>query len=330
MNLSPEAEFFAALQSAAFIDRSDVGRILVTGVDRVDLLHRLSTNDLASLKIGETIGTSFTTEKGRMVDYVTVCARDSSLLLLTSAQTVQHLLQWLEKYHIMEDVAFSSVTAKTLMATVVGPDAISISSRIFGSSLTPNTVISLKTPFGDSTIVCVQEFHTSMVHVIVNAESGTTMWSYLVSEGGKYGACMMGVDSYEAFRISHGIPVGGHEIAEDFNPFDCGLAHSISFTKGCYIGQEVIARLDTYQKVQRLMVGIVLSDRPMDIRSRVSVYNGTEEAGWITSISPVSIRGKYPGLAIVKKSSITNGQEVTFRHDDKLFLANIGELPIKF
>ncbi len=329
MNLSPESELLTALQSAALVDRSEVGRILVTGRDRVDLLHRLSTNDLASLKVGQTIGTAFTTEKGRMVDYVTVCVRESSLLLLTSPRTEQQFLQWLEKYHIMEDITFSLATDKTFMATVVGPDALSIASKVLDSSFRSNSVVSIKMPFGESTIVSEQVFHTSMVHFIVNAEQGVSMWSHLTSEGEKHGVGVMGAGAFEAFRISHGIPVAGHEISEDFNPYDCGLSHALSFTKGCYIGQEVIARLDTYQKVQRGLVGVVSSDRPMDLQSKIPLHKGTEEVGWLTSLSPDAIKGKYPGLAIVKKSSIAPGQEVTFRNGNKLFQANIAELPIE-
>lgn len=330
MNLSSESEILSALQSAAFVDRSEVGRILVTGVDRMDFLHRLSTNDLASLKVGETLGTAFTTEKGRMVDYVTVCVRDSSLLLLTSARIEQQFLQWLEKYHIMEDISFSSVTAKTLMATIVGPAATSFASKIFESSLPPNTVVSLKTSFGEATIVCVQEFHTAMVHVIVNAEQGASMWGFLRREEETLGIPVMGAESYDAFRISNGIPVGGKEISEDFNPYDCGLSHAISFTKGCYVGQEVIARLDTYQKVQRGLIGIVSSERPVELESKIPLSKGTEEVGWLTSLSQVSIKGKYPGLAIVKKSSITGGQELTYKHGDNLFAASVSELPITY
>ena len=328
MNPSDDSVILSALQSAAVVDRRDVGRLVVTGGDRIDFLHRLSTNDVASLKPGGVRGTAFTTEKGRMVDYVTVCVRESSLLLLVSSRAETQFLQWLEKYHIMEDVSFSSLTQKTGMATLVGPKALQVASRIVDSPIKINSASLLNMPFSEVTVISVDDFHTPMVHFVVEKDNYKTLWDYLCLEGEKQGVGVMNAGAYEAFRISRGIPVFGHEISEAFNPYDCGLTHAISFTKGCYIGQEVIARLDTYQKVQRGLVGAVLSDRPDEVQVNVPLNRGTEEIGWLTSLSSIPINGKYPGLAIVKKNSMTGEGDLTFRNGEQNYLTKLVELPV--
>jgi hypothetical protein len=329
MSTGTDLEFHAAARKAAFVERSAVGRIMVTGTDRIDLLHRLSTNDLLSVQRGQVVGTAFTTDKGRMVDYVKVCVLDSSLLLLTSTETGTRLVDWVEKFHIMEDIQLIPLTHGTAMFTVLGPESATVVSKLFDVATLPNTVSEHETSFGRLTVICIQEFMTTMVNLVVERDRAPAVWDRISSAGDSHSLVNMGVDAFEAYRISRGIPAASHEISESFNPYECGLANAISFTKGCYIGQEVIARLDTYRKIQRTMTGVVFGEELQGVRSPTPLNKGKEEVGGLTSVSPVAIGGKYVAIAIVKMGSVRVGDSVMLTDQGRSIEGIVSDFPIE-
>jgi folate-binding protein YgfZ len=117
--------------------------------------------------------------------------------------------------------------------------------------------------------------------------------------------------TYETLRIEAGIPLFPSELNEKHNPLETSLVQAISFTKGCYIGQEVIARLDTYDKVQRHLMG-VLTDSPdaLAAPTAISTSDGTQ-IGEITSTTFSPTLGKTIGLGFVKTAFANPGNTVT-------------------
>ena len=138
----------------------------------------------------------------------------------------------------------------------------------------------------------------------------------------------MGPLAYELFRIAHGVPSIGAEISEAFNPYEVGLRSAISFTKGCYIGQEVIARLDTYKKVQREPWGIVLdADQPAP-RPGASLIQGESEIGVLTSISEAALRGKRCGIGILKKGSVHSDDPIGIAGEGSVVAGRCVRFPV--
>ena len=111
----------------------------------------------------------------------------------------------------------------------------------------------------------------------------------------------MEADSYEAFRIASGVPAYGPELGEEVNPLEAGLWDSVSFTKGCYVGQEVVARLNTYEKVKRYLAMLSLEDGAIPDAGAPLTVDG-KDAGKLTSVSPVLISGRRPALGYVRKA----------------------------
>ncbi len=301
---SLEDEFDAACSRVALIDRSWVGKIALHGTDSLDLLHRLSTNDLLRAEAGDTVPTVLLTEKGRIIDYVHVLVARSSPFLLVSPTNEDRLERWIEKYTIMEDVRTERQTSNFSLLTLVGPLALAAAEMIFQCSLRRSKVTDIHLPFADVRILSRQEFSTSLVDILIDAQDATAVWNYIMRHREETGLQPMGSRAYEAFRVSRGLPAVGAELSENFNPFEVGLHDAISFTKGCYIGQEVIARLDTYQKVQREPWGLVLdADGPLPLSGAV-VLHDEEEIGVVTSVSEAVIRGKRLAIAILKKNRV--------------------------
>lgn len=294
-------EYTAATESAAVHDSSYVGRVRATGVDVLDLLHRLSTNDVVSLEAGQGAPTIFTTERGRVLDLVIVFNLGDHVLLLTGPQTRDKVVEWIDKYTIVEDVVLENVTLSTAMLSVIGPKAPATLGDLVGVELDSfeahrSSQISIAGVEG---------------HVLRRDMVGLPRYELLVSSGDaervwqkvtEAGAVPMGLEAFEALRVGNGVPGFGSELGESYNPLETGLWGSVSFTKGCYIGQEVIARLDTYQKVQRHLVSLSFSPGSQ-VSAGAELSKDGKGVGRVTSVARVPTDGQVIGLAYIRKDA---------------------------
>ncbi len=249
-------EYAAFRVGAALVDRSHLGRIEQSGADAIDLLHRLSTADIESLAEGEARRTILASERGRILDVFTVVRRaERPLLLLTSGAFKNLLLEKIEFYTITEDSTLEDVSATTAQLAIAGPGSAAVMSDLSGAS-----VASL--PAGRHTevviggdrvlVIAASDGINPRFDLILDADSASGVWDAITSAG----ALPVGREAAEAYRVEIGVPTAGREISERINPLEADLLDLIDFDKGCYIGQEVIARLDTYDKVQRKLVGL--------------------------------------------------------------------------
>jgi len=296
-----------------------------TGKDRVDLLHRLSTNDLLSVKIGQTVGTSFLTEKGRLVDYAYLLFRKNSVLALISPGNEAAFTQWIDKYVIMDDVHYRSLGNGLTMFSFIGPAAPDILHAVVGVQC--DTGYHVEANFLEMPVIISRrpDFGGLRFDLIMAVSDKERILESLGKSGPN--VPLMERVPYEAYRILRGIPAFGHEISAAFNPYETGLVHSINSRKGCYIGQEVIARLETYDKVRRKLVGLIFRQPPGATSDRIPLRNRSGEIGWITSASEASIRGFYCGLAIVNKEAAQAG-EVLLVEQNNDWRGLVLELPI--
>jgi folate-binding protein YgfZ len=288
----------------------------------------LSTNNLLAGKAGQVIGTVFTTDKGRIIDHVQVAIRDTSLLLLTSPTMEIAFSGWIEKYTIMEDIHLDVVTESTSQFSLVGPKSRAFVEEATGVFLTPNQFIEIPIESFNVTVLYRNEFQTESVDFITSASEAATLWRFLTEYREGYEIIRIGAEAYEAFRISRGIPGIRSELSEAFNPYDVGLVHAINFSKGCYLGQEVIARIDTYQKQQNVMCGIVCDASPHAMHQGSSVSHEGNEIGIVTSVFHGMIRGKQLGITILKKNSAPTDDNVSILSDGNMCRGVVCPFPI--
>jgi len=295
-------EYLAAKVSAGVVDWCNVGRIRLTGHDGLDLLNRLSTNDLLRLTTGTVADTVLTTEKGRIVDLLTVHVFDDHLLVLTSPGNQERVLERIGRFTFSEDVNAIDVTADTGMFSLYGPKAQSMLETIVGQGFTglspgyhalvgiagTQVTVALTTPLGGRGF-----------NLVIPGASKDRVWAAVLDKGQPFGAKPIGTEAFEILRVEAGIPVFGKELDERFNPIEAGLASAISFTKGCYVGQEVIARLNTYQKVQRQLVGLAF-DSDLEPRPGSKLLAGEAEEGLLTSVVMSPALGRPLGLGYVR------------------------------
>ena len=317
----PDRGGYESLQSGAgLVDRSSVGRLSFSGEDALDLLHRLSTNDLLALEVGQAAHTVLTSPKGRIVDLLYVLRRDADSLVLTAPETRQKVVDWIDFYTFAEEVEARDLTEETAMFSLSGPGAKGVLEGLAeGGNIPTGADEHAAVPLAG---VCATVMRSDFLRdegydLIVPAEAGQAVWSSLRDAG----ASPVSSEAYEAVRIERGVPAFGKELGESYNPLEAGLLDYVSFTKGCYVGQEVVTRLNTYQKVQKRLAGFVF-DGPASQGAKLMLDG--KQVGVVTSVA-VSPGGEAIGLGYVKRSVPEEGTVLNVDGTD--FTARVTPVP---
>ncbi|MDO8750060.1 MAG: aminomethyltransferase family protein [Dehalococcoidia bacterium] len=303
------AEYQAARQGAALLDRSYVGRIRITGKDALDLINRLSSNKVDILPSGTGAGTVLPTSKGRIIDLIHLFATEDHLLMLTSPQTRRQVADWIDTYTFSEEIALDDVTEDTDMITLLGPGAPALLERLTG------TPVAHLEPYA-STHVLIDGVPALLLRtdpagspgydLMTSADQGEVLWRALATPG--TGATPVGEATYNVLRVEAGVPRYGWELSDEVNPWEVALHPFISFTKGCYTGQEVILRLYNYKRIQRQLVPVTFSSA--EVAEGANLRQGDKEAGRVTSVIRHPVTGKAMGLAIVRNTFAAPGSEL--------------------
>ncbi|MDZ7953268.1 folate-binding protein [Nostoc sp. DedQUE09] len=310
----------AAIQAArvgvAICDRTAWGRIKVAGDDRLNFLHNQSTNNFQILKPGQGCDTVFVTSTARTIDLVTAYVREDAVILLVSPNRRQFLMEWLDKYIFYADkVELSDITQYTNTFSLIGPGSDAVLEKLGIGEL-------IGQPYGSHQVYTIAP--AEGVRIAVGSGLAApgytltfpytdkeTVWNKLLEAG----AVEMSDRAWDALRILQGRPAPDAELTDDYNPLEVGLWQTISFTKGCYIGQETIARLNTYKGVKQHLLGVRLS-APVEVGSAIAV--GDEKVGKLTSYTQTAdgyfglgyIRTKAGGVGLKVKVGETEGEVI--------------------
>ena len=305
----------AVREGVAICDRTHWGRILVSDSDRLRFLHNQSTNDFEQLRSGQGCDTVFVTSTARTIDLATAYVTEDAVLLLVSPQRRQYLIDWLDRYIFFADkVKLQDVTSETAAFSLIGSksdvllEQLGVSS-IIGQPYATHQLVQLADV--EVRVAVGSGLATPGYTLIVPAEKAANVWSFLVAAG----SVPMGDRVWEVLRIQQGRPVPERELTEDYNPLEAGLWQTLSFNKGCYIGQETIARLNTYKGVKQYLWGIRL-DAPAEPGSVITVAD--EKVGKLTSYTDTEngafglgyIRTKAGGAGLQVQVGETTGEVV--------------------
>ena len=302
----------AAKTKVALVDRSHWGLVKISGEDRLRYLHNQSTNDFNRLKPGEGCDTVFVTSTGRTLDLATAYVTEDSVLVLVSPNRLQQLLKWLDRFIFPFDkVKLSDISPENAIFTLIGVDSNTLLSKLGLENFSdrPSYNHELVTIDGISLRLGVDSgLALPGYTLIVPVDGAAQIWSKLIDAG----AVPIGDRVWEQLRIEQGRPAPDRELTEDYNPLEAGLWYTISFDKGCYIGQETIARLNTYQGVKQRLWGIKLSDRvlpptPITVDDKkigvLTSYIDTAEGG----LGLAYVKTKAGGAGLSVKVGATEG-----------------------
>ncbi|OCQ90539.1 glycine cleavage system protein T [Nostoc sp. MBR 210] len=282
----------AAKEGVAVCDRSFWGRIRVADDDRIRFLHNQSTNDFQSRKPGQGCDTVMVTSTARTIDLVSAYILEDAVLLLVSPNRREFLMQWLDRYIFFADkVALTDITEETATFSLIGPDSDAIVEKLGAGAIIGQPDGNHLLIDGGVMVAVGSGLGLPGYTLILPATEKQKVWQQIL----ELGAVELSDRAWETLRILQGRPNPDAELTDDYNPLEVGLWQTISFDKGCYIGQETIARLNTYKGVKQNLWGIRLS-APVEIGSAIAL--GDEKIGKLTSYTETS--DGYIGLAYIR------------------------------
>jgi tRNA-modifying protein YgfZ len=288
-------EYAALTQGCGLVDRSERGKLALTGADAKQFLNGQVTNDVGALQPGAGCYAAFLTHKGKMLGDVRVLDAGGELLLDTERVALQALFDMVRRFSVGYDVQLHKRTLERALFSLVGPRT----SRVVGAVPSPEHA-HVETDLGR--IVATAEG----ADVLCDADRADAVRAALIEAG----AVEVGEDAAEIVRVERGRPRYGIDMDDGTIPEEAALNdRAVSFTKGCYVGQETVARLHWKGKPNRRLRGLRLSAPASggeELRLGAGTAGGAADGGRIVGrvgSAVVSPRHGPIALAIVRREA---------------------------
>lgn len=329
------AEHAALARSAGVLDMSFRSRICVLGADRARFLHGQVTNNIKQLQPGTGCYAAITTNKGKLqADLHVHCLADELLLDFEPGLTA-NVTGRLEKFVVADDVQFVDVAPHYGLLSVQGVRAAEAVAAVGLFPAVPDQAFqSVKASaalVGEVYLVNLPRSGSAGFDLFVPVASLGAVADKLIAAAKQIGGRACGWNALELARIEAGIPRFGADMDETNLPQEAGIeARAVSFTKGCYIGQEVINRVRTFGQVSRALRGLRLPAAlpVLPVRGDKLFHDG-KEVGYVTSAAKSPKLNANLALGYVRKECNTGGTELILRNDSGEWPASIVALPFK-
>jgi folate-binding protein YgfZ len=301
-----EGEYKAGLNDAVLLDRSHEGRLKITGQDRFELINRMSTNDVLQMQIDEGRATVFTNPTARVIDRAVAFNADGALWLLAGPGRGEPLRNYLQRNIFFNDqAALEDVTSTTHQFALHGPKAGEIMGAFLPtvSDLSPLSGRQMGVEGEAGYVARLKPLSEQHWVLIVPASQGATVWQRLMTVGQSYGLRPSGGLTFNTLRIRAGVPGTGRELSTDYIPLEIGLWDEVSFNKGCYTGQEIIARMESRNRLAKTIVQL-RSEAPLE--QGTTLFHNGKQVGKVTS-SVTSPSGEHFAIGVVKTATAQPG-----------------------
>ncbi len=272
---------------AVCVDRSNLGILKFSGETRLDLIHRMSTQDVNSLQPGMGAATILTTDIGRIIDRLILYVSTQDVYVLTGEENADNIARYLMRFVFFNDDFHSEdLSAETRIWGVYGPEARARLNKILAIDLDlalhhwrqlimendrPVYIMRTDPVFGDGYLVMSE---------------GDDLTPVLVGDG----LPLVEEKAFDYLRIASGQPRFGRELTSDYIPLEANLWADISFSKGCYIGQEIIARMESRGRITKQLVKLRVYGL---VPAGETILAGDKKAGTVTSVAdgPLGVLG---------------------------------------
>ncbi|WP_420641366.1 YgfZ/GcvT domain-containing protein [Candidatus Leptofilum sp.] len=294
----------AARETAVLTDRSDLGVLIFSGETRFDLLNRMSTQKVLTMAKGEGTATILTTDIGRIIDRLLLYPTNSTIYALTSENNSDNIARYLMRFvFFQDDFHIQDISSGTLVFGLYGPQA---RQKAIEAGFTDEELplhYWRQATIGEATAYLhrTDPIHGDGYLIIGEEKDRDVLWQRLLDTG----LTVTDADAFEYLRIEAGLPRFGRELSGDYIPLEANLWADVSFNKGCYIGQEIIARMESRGKLAKKLVQLT-ANRSLQAGSEIQA-NG-KNAGTITSTA-VGPHGTI-GLGYVKTAVLESGSEL--------------------
>jgi len=310
---------------AGLIDLSSRGRILVSGSEAVMFLNGLITNDIKSLEMNSWMPAAFANVQGRLLAAVRIIHSADGYLLDTEQATHETVLRLIERFTLAGDFKVTDFTSVTTAFSVQGRLAVEIVRRVFGEDAAfVERQKSLGIEFESEPVTLLRATHTAEegFDVFIGNKS-SAIQDALMSAGAR----PITEETFETLRIEAGIPRYGIDMDETNVVTETNLDDAVSFTKGCYLGQEIIVRIKHRGHVAKKLTGIILEQHTPVARNAAILSEDGKEIGRVTSSALSPKLNRAIALGYVKYDYLAPGTAVKVSLADDEISGTVAELP---
>jgi folate-binding protein YgfZ len=304
-------------EEVGLFDFSHYGKIELAGTDARSFLHRLTTQDIQTLPAPQLRYALLLDNKGKILADMTVWALDDRFLILTAPLLKERIQQYLQKYLITEEVTIHDRTADFSLFSLQGPLASSFLQEL-NRVVPPGIFVGQEVTWKDPSYF-----------LLIPRTVFDSFFSLLYRQGKSAGLQTIEPIVQEILRVENGIPQYGKDFSEENTPPETRLFRAISYTKGCYPGQEIVARLKTYGGYRKQLVGLRLEQgtvSPPKAADCLQIFDQQKQIGHITSITYSPKWNGTIAIGYVQRDDAVEGKKVTVTCDDNQLEATIIEL----
>jgi folate-binding protein YgfZ len=315
------ADLVAGRSAAVILPRLERSPIRITGTDRAAFLHNMTTADIKRLGPGEGRSAAIVNQRGCILDWVDIYTSAEAHWLITGDGRAEADLAWLERYLITEDVQIEDRSQTLGVLYMTGPSA-----QAELEKFVPGVANMLAHGALDASIADIR-LHIFGTHGLYG--NGYYLMAAKADLGvleQAIGVRAIGETAYEILRVEAGLPALGHELIETRNPWEARLDESVSLDKGCYLGQEIVARLNAYNKVQRYLVGLQWELGAFPVLG-TPLFEGDREVGQLTSMATPPGAEHAIGLGFVKAAQAQAGRHLVFKTGEREIAVEVVERP---
>lgn len=325
------AEYEAVRNKVGIIDMSDRGKLRLSGKEHLKFLQGMLTNDVLKLQEGKGMYAAVLTVKGRMLSDMHVYKEPESVLLDLEPGLNEKVAELLKKFRLSYKAQIDDITDDLGLISIQGPNAGKLVSSLSGVDVSGLEELSHKRAHVDAAellIVRINRTGEEGFDVYAPSDSVEDVWSGLMENGKDLGVKPVGYDAYNTLRIEAGIPIYGADMDEETIPIEAGIWHALSFEKGCYVGQEVVARIKWRGHVNRHLVGLIMKGEDLP-GSGDEIFAGEKKIGKVTSSVFSPVLGRPVALGYIRREFKGPGAEVIIKVKGELSeKARVSELPL--
>jgi folate-binding protein YgfZ len=302
--IEPRAEQEFARKSVALIDKNYRAHLSFTGPDRVRYLNAILTNNIKELSAGQGSVSLLLNPQGHILAEIETYALADSLLCISYAMIREKLIEWLDKYIIMDDVTLSDESQRFGTLALEGPNAAALAQGLTGIELSGLAELG-RVETAVASIPCWVTKRSpggiAGYEFLAERKSLANLWQVLSESVKKHGGGPMGYAAVSAQRLAQGVPWFGYDFGEKQIPHEAGLESShISYTKGCYTGQEIVERVRSRGQVNRRRVELIFDGAGVPAAGEALTVDG-KEAGYVTRAAMPSFLSHAIGMGYVRK-----------------------------
>ena len=286
-------------ESAAWLDLSTRGKIRVTGEDRARLLHAMTTQDVQALTPGQGCYAFFLNAQGRILGDVNIFCREDSFLLDTEPETRQKLYDHIDRYIIADDVTLLDVTGEMSTIAIEGPQSAAVLER-------------LGAPLPEADYATRSWSGSIVARVSSTGARGYSIFMLPTKKAELIAALNIPEATPEearTVRIEHGKPRYGEEITERYLVQETAQLNAVSFSKGCYLGQEIVERVRSRAQIHRVLRRLTI-DATEPPPAGTKLKSGDADSAEIASAIYSPALGKVAALAYVRTQFAEPGTEM--------------------